>query len=148
MIRDVRSGLAALALSAFALAATASGASAAEGLSYKAALKAASEVPATDSKGTGEVSATYDPASKTLTWKGTYSGLTGPVTAAHFHGPAEAGANAGVLIPVTAPASPFEGSASVDDAKAADLAAGKVYFNIHTAANPKGEIRGQVVRAP
>lgn len=148
MIRGVRSGLAALALSTFALAATASGASAAEGSSYKAALKAASEVPATDSKGTGEVSATYDPASKTLSWKGTYNGLTGPVTAAHFHGPAEAGANAGVLIPVTAAASPFEGSATIDDAKAADLAAGKVYFNIHTAANPKGEIRGQVVRAP
>lgn len=148
MIRDIRSGLAALALSAFALSATVSGASAAEGQPYRAALTAGSEVPATDSKGTGEVSATYDPAAKTLTWKGSYSGLTGPVTAAHFHGPAEAGANAGVLVPVTASASPFEGSATLDDAKAADLAAGKIYFNIHTAANPKGEIRGQVVRAP
>lgn len=149
MIRTVRSGLAALTLSAFALSATASGASAAaEGMLYKAALKAASEVPANDTKGAGEVSATYDPASKTLTWKGTYSGLTGPATAAHFHGPAAAGDNAGVLIPVTATASPFEGSATIDDAKAADLVAGKVYFNIHTAANPKGEIRGQVLRAP
>ena len=148
MIRDIRSGLAALALSAFALSATVATASAAEGQTYKAALTAGSEVPATESKGTGEVSATYDPAGKTLTWKGSYSGLTGPVTAAHFHGPAEAGANAGVLVPVTASASPFEGSATLDDAKAADLAAGKIYFNLHTAANPKGEIRGQVVRAP
>ncbi|MCJ2106333.1 CHRD domain-containing protein [Methylobacterium sp. E-041] len=148
MIRTVRGGFAALALSAFALSATVSGASAAEGLAYRAALKASSEVPANDSKGTGEISATYDPASKTLTWKGSYNGLTGPVTAAHFHGPAEAGANAGVLIPVTAAASPFEGSATIDDAKAADLVAGKIYVNLHTAANPKGEIRGQVVRAP
>ena len=148
MIRDIRSGLAALALSAFALSATVATASAAEGQTYKAALTAGSEVPATESKGTGEVSATYDPAGKTLTWKGSYSGLTGPVTAAHFHGPAEAGANAGVLVPVTASASPFEGSATLDDAKAADLAAGKIYFNLHTAANPKGEIRGQVVGAP
>ncbi|TXM70932.1 CHRD domain-containing protein [Methylobacterium sp. WL12] len=148
MIHDIRSGLAALALSAFALSATVATASAAEGQTYKAALTAGSEVPATESKGTGEVSATYDPAGKTLTWKGSYSGLTGPVTAAHFHGPAEAGANAGVLVPVTASASPFEGSATLDDAKAADLAAGKIYFNLHTAANPKGEIRGQVVRAP
>ncbi|GJD44127.1 hypothetical protein AFCDBAGC_1991 [Methylobacterium cerastii] len=148
MIRDIHSGLAALALSAFALSATVATASAAEGQTYKAALTAGSEVPATESKGTGEVSATYDPAGKTLTWKGSYSGLTGPVTAAHFHGPAEAGANAGVLVPVTASASPFEGSATLDDAKAADLAAGKIYFNLHTAANPKGEIRGQVVRAP
>lgn len=148
MIRDIRSGLAALALSAFALSTTVATASAAEGQTYKAALTAGSEVPATASKGTGEVSATFDPAGKTLTWKGSYSGLTGPVTAAHFHGPAEAGANAGVLVPVTASASPFEGSATLDDAKAADLAAGKIYFNLHTAANPKGEIRGQVVRAP
>lgn len=148
MIRDIRSGLAALALSAFALSATVATASAAEGQTYKAALTAGSEVPATASKGTGEVSATFDPAGKTLTWKGSYSGLTGPVTAAHFHGPADAGANAGVLVPVTASASPFEGSATLDDAKAADLAAGKIYFNLHTAANPKGEIRGQVVRAP
>lgn len=149
MIRTVHSGLTALALSAFALSATVSGASAAaEGMTYKAALTGASEVPANETKGTGEVSATYDPASRTLNWKGSYAGLTGPVTAAHFHGPAAAGDNAGVLIPVTAPASPFEGSAPIDEAKAADLAAGKLYFNVHTAANPKGEIRGQVLRAP
>ena len=144
MIHAVRCGLAALAL-----AATVPGAfAAAEGLLYKADLKGASEVPANDTKGTGTVSATYDPASKTLTWTGTYDGLTGPATAAHFHGPAGASGNAGVLIPVTAMASPFDGSAKIDEAKAADLAAGKLYFNIHTAANPKGEIRGQVMQAP
>jgi hypothetical protein len=114
---------------------------------YRAALNGSSEVPATQSPGTGEVTATYDPATKQLSWKGTYSGLTGPVTAAHFHGPAKAGENAGVLVPVTAASSPFSGSATLDDAKVADLEAGKLYFNIHTAANPKGEIRGQVERA-
>ena len=118
-----------------------------EGATYKAALTGGSEVPATESKGTGTVTATYDPASKRLSWNGTYSGLTGPVTAAHFHGPAASGANAGVLVPVTAASSPFTGEATLDDAKAADLEAGKLYFNIHTAANPKGEIRGQVERA-
>ena len=153
MIGTVRKGfaataLAALALSAAARSATISGAgAAAEGAAYRAALAGASEVPANDTKGTGEVTATYDRASRTLTWKGSYGGLTGPVTAAHFHGPAGPGENAGVLIPVTASASPFEGSATLDEAKAADLVAGKLYFNIHTAANPKGEIRGQVVRA-
>jgi len=127
---------------------TLSGAQAAgENMTYKAALVGGSEVPATESKGTGVVTASYDPATKRLSWNGTYSGLTGPVTAAHFHGPAPAGANAGVLVPVTATSSPFSGEATLDDAKAADLEAGKLYFNIHTAANPKGEIRGQVERA-
>lgn len=69
------------------------------------------------------------------------------MTGAHFHGPAKSGENAGVLVPVTAAASPFTGEATLDAAKAADLEAGKMYFNIHTAANPKGEIRGQVEMA-
>ncbi len=126
----------------------ASGASAAGGESrYTAHLIAASEVPPTDSKGTGDVTATFDPATKRLTWNGTYSGLTGPVTAAHFHGPAKAGENAGVLVPADAKASPFSGEATLDDAKVADLLAGRVYFNLHTAANPKGELRGQVEAA-
>lgn len=125
-----------------------SGAQAAGGaMRYTAHLDGASEVPKTESKGTGDVTATYDPASKKLTWNGTYSGLTGPVTAAHFHGPAKAGENAGVLVPVEAKTSPFSGEATLDDAKAADLEGGKMYFNLHTAANPKGEIRGQVEAA-
>lgn len=114
------------------------------GSTYRATLSGGSEVPATQSKGTGEVTATFDPATKRLSWTGTYNGLTGPVTAAHFHGPAKAGENAGVLVPVTATSSPFTGEATLDDAKAADLEAGRLYFNIHTAANPKGEIRGQL----
>ena len=55
----------------------------------KADLKAASEVPPNDSKGSGSMTATYDTASKKLCYKGSYSGLTGPATAAHCHGPAE-----------------------------------------------------------
>ena len=44
---------------------------------------------------------------KKLTYTMTYSGLTGPATAAHFHGPAAAGANAGVVVPIgTNPPSP------------------------------------------
>ncbi len=119
-----------------------------DGVTYRATLKGGSEVPATTSSGTGEVTATFDPATKHLSWTGQYSGLTGPVTAAHFHGPAKAGENAGVLVPVTAATSPFSGEATLDDAKASDLAAGRVYFNVHTGANPKGEIRGQLERAP
>ncbi len=51
----------------------------------------------------------------------------------------------GLAIP-NAGSSPAEGSATLTDAQAADLVAGKYYVNIHTAANPGGEIRGQVTK--
>jgi len=118
----------------------------AETISLKADLKASEAVPPNDSKGTGAVTATYDTASKKLTWKGNYSGLTGPATMAHFHGPAEPGKNAGVAVPITPSTSPFENSANLTDAQAADLLAGRWYVNVHTAAHPGGEIRGQLVK--
>jgi hypothetical protein len=120
-------------------------------MKFKADLKASSEVPPTISNGTGTCTASYDPATKMLTWEGNFSGLTGPATAAHFHGPAEAGKNAGVLIPISEKdkpfTSPFKGSATLTDAQAADLEKGMLYVNVHTEANKGGEIRGQVVKA-
>jgi len=53
----------------------------AEMVNFKADLKAASEVPPNDSKGSGSMTATYDTASNKLCYKGSYSGLTGPATA-------------------------------------------------------------------
>jgi hypothetical protein len=113
----------------------------------KATLSGAAEVPPTTSTGKGTADIDYDAASKKLSWKVTYSGLTGPATAAHFHGPAGATDKAGVAVAIpNAAASPVEGSATLTDAQAADLVAGKYYVNIHTAANPGGEIRGQVTK--
>lgn len=118
----------------------------AEKMMMKVPLTGASEVPPNTSKGTGEADVTYDTSDKKLSWKLTYSGLTGPATAAHFHGPAEAGKNAGVVVPITNTASGSEGSATLTDAQAADLTAGKMYINVHTEANKGGEIRGQVTK--
>src|ERR1700753_1693848 len=114
---------------------------------FKATRDGKSEVPPNASKGTGTADIDYDPASKKLTWKLSYSDLSGPATAAHFHGPAESGKNAGgaVAIP-NATSSPAEGSATLTDAQAADLEAGKYYVNVHTKDNPGGEIRGQVTK--
>ena len=115
---------------------------------FKASLKGSSEVPPNTTAGTGSVTMTYDPATKELTWDGTYSGMTGPVTAAHIHGPAEPGKNAGVVLWLSTKGqpfpSPFKGSAKLTDAQANDLMSGQYYVNIHTAANPGGEIRGQL----
>jgi hypothetical protein len=115
-------------------------------VNFKADMNAASEVPPTTSKGIGTVTATYDTDSKKLTWKGSYKDLTGPATAAHFHGPAPAGKNAGVMVPINPHDPTFEGSATLNDAQAKALMDGDLYVNVHTAANKGGEIRGQVVK--
>jgi hypothetical protein len=113
----------------------------------KATLDSKSEVPANTSAGKGTADIDYDAATKKLSWKLTYSGLTGPATAAHFHGPAEPGMNAGIAVAIpNAASSPAAGSATLTDAQAHDLLAGKYYVNVHTAANPGGEIRGQVTK--
>lgn len=141
----LRSALAAIACAGMlALAAP----STAAPMKFKADLKASNEVPPNDSKGTGSVSVTYDPASKTLSWDGTYSGLSGPAVAAHFH-TGEAGKNGGVTVPIFAgqgAGSPFKGSKTLTDAQAKDLMDGHLYVNVHTAAHKAGEIRGQVVK--
>ena len=112
----------------------------------KATLDGKSQVPPNTSAATGAADIDYDPASKKLSWKLSYTGLSGPPTAAHFHGPAEPGKNAGVAVPISNTASGSDGSATLTDAQAADLTAGKYYVNVHTAANPGGEIRGQVMK--
>jgi hypothetical protein len=113
----------------------------------KASLDGKSETPPNTSAATGKADIDYDAATKKLSWTLTYSGLTGPATAAHFHGPAEPGKNAGVAVAIpNAGTSPVTGSATLTDAQAADLEAGKYYVNVHTAANPGGEIRGQVTK--
>jgi hypothetical protein len=117
----------------------------AEVIHYTATLTGAAETPPTDSKGAGALTATYDTDTKKLEWTVDYSGLTGPAIAAHFHGPAPIGKPAPVEVPLQAPLdSPMKGSATLTDAQAKDLTGGMMYFNIHTAANKPGEIRGQM----
>lgn len=120
----------------------------AETMHYKASLTGPAETPPTDSKGTGAVDATYDTATKTLTWTIDYSGLSGPAIAAHFHGPAPVGKPAPIEVPIQGSLdSPIKGSATLTDAEAKDLTDGMLYFNIHTAEHKPGEIRGQMEKA-
>ena len=106
-------------------------------------LSGKNEVPPNNSTAVGM--ARLDLSGTTLKWNITYSGTTGPVTAGHFHGPAAAGANAGVVLPFTGSmASPIEGSATLTQAQLDQFKGGLWYVNLHTAAHPGGELRGQV----
>src|SRR3954447_13754230 len=137
----IKTGLTALALACSLVA----GPALAKTIDYTTTLTGKDEVPANTTKGKGTVTAKYDTDTKVLTWKIEYSGLTGPVTAAHFHGPAKAGKNADPIIPLTGELkSPIEGTATLTDEQAKELADGEIYFNLHTAAHKGGEVRGQM----
>lgn len=139
----LRSGLTALAFAGVLAFASPSMAAT---TNLKATLSGKTEVPPNTSPATGAVTATYDDTSKKLTWKGSYKDLTGPATAAHFHGPAGEGKNAGVAIPITPNGPEFEGSATLTDAQAKEVLAGEWYVNVHTASNKGGEVRGQLTK--
>jgi hypothetical protein len=120
----------------------------AEIVELRAELSARSEVPPNPSTASGRGEMKLDTVTGALTWTITYGGLTAPLSAAHFHGPAGTDGNAGIMVPI-APGgtpSPLTGAATVTQPQAADLLAGRWYINLHTSANPAGEIRGQVVR--
>jgi hypothetical protein len=119
----------------------------AETVKLHAKLKTAWEVPAKTGPGNGKLAATFDTDTNILTYHVTYSDLSGAAVAAHFHGPATETTDGKPQIMVATPiASPIDGSATLTAEQAADLLAGKYYFNIHTAANPGGEVRGQVMK--
>ena len=104
------------------------------------------QVPPVHTVATGRVDALLDKNTRLFRWKLSFTSLNGPATAGHFHGPAAIGANAPVTLPFKSPIkSPLEGQATLNPAQAADLLAGKWYANIHTAAHPGGEIRGQLI---
>ena len=131
------------------VASIASSSAFADTVALQANLQPSSEVPPHVSKGHGALKATFDTSTNELQWTVTYSGLTGPATMAHFHGPAPVGQNAKVQVPIPMDQlpSPIKGEAKLTEAQANDLLGGQYYFNIHTAKNPGGEIRGQVMPA-
>jgi hypothetical protein len=124
---------------------------AAPGTVFTAALSGREEVPPTNSRAAAGVARLeYDKATHLVTWDVSFSSLTSTGTAAHVHGPADPSSNAAVVLTLTPRnmypiVSPLQGSATLTDAQAADLMAGRWYVNIHTAANPNGEIRGQLL---
>ena len=114
---------------------------------FEARLSGAQEVPPVNSAGNGQAELQWNRNSNVLSWKVTFTGLSGEVTGAHIHGPASPGENAGVVIPFMIGLSgTITGQTNLTSAQALDLAAGRWYVNIHTAAFPGGEIRGQLTQ--
>ena len=117
-------------------------------LSFKVDLNGAQQVPPVRTGATGTADLTYDPATRVLTWDVNHSGLSGQATMAHFHGPATQGENAPPVISLSengaAVSNPIKGQATLTPEQAQQMTAGEWYINVHTQANPGGEIRGQV----
>jgi len=111
---------------------------------FHATLSSLQEVPTVKSAATGEADLTLDTATDVLTYKLVIKNLSSPIVAAHIHGPAMPGANAGVLIPFSTADAPITGMAALTPDEVADLKAGRYYINVHTNNNKGGEIRGQI----
>ena len=114
----------------------------------------AQEIPAPtgvsrDAGGTAQIA--FDPATNLLGWNISWDNLTGPAVGMHFHGPADAGMTAGVMLNVgeiSGLTSPSIGSTVITDEQESQLLSGQWYVNIHTELNAPGEIRGQIVPEP
>lgn len=118
-------------------------------MSFQVPMRGAEEVPPVHTSATATAHLTYNPSTREVTWRVTYSGLKSPVTMAHFHGPAPRGKNAPVEIwlskkgqPVS---SPITGHATLSPAQAKQFMAGDWYVNVHTKDHPAGALRGQVM---
>ena len=120
--------------------------------SFTATLSGAAERP-TPNTSTGTGIGTLTLSGATVTYDLTYSGLSAAPTAAHVHGPANSSAAAGVMFAITAngtlgTSGRYTGTQAVTASQAADIVNGLTYFNIHTALNAGGEIRGQITAVP
>jgi hypothetical protein len=118
-----------------------------------AAFSGSQEVPAVTTVANGLGAFTLGADGKNLAFDITANGLSGPIIAAHFH-LAAAGQNGPIIRDITGNFLVNKGSGvwSATDAgpltpgRVAELLAGTIYVNIHTAANLDGEIRGQIGR--
>jgi hypothetical protein len=136
-------------------------------VTYTATLNGAQEVPAVTTAGSGTFSGTYDPDTEILTYTVNYAGLGSAATMGHIHGPAAAGAGAGILVDLISTVggrtmtlgTSGSGAGTVNltitavitptvsgDSLRKLLDSGNAYVNIHTGTNGNGEIRGQITR--
>ena len=132
-------------------------AAAASGEVWTATLSGGAEVPAVSTSASGTATFVLSPDGTTIHYLIQYAGLSGALAAAHIHLGA-VGANGGVMLPFVAGPSPMVGTLTASSFVAtggvtdfsgaiAAIRAGNAYVNLHTAANPAGELRGQIAAA-
>ena len=119
---------------------------------FAASLSGGQETPPNASKATGSGSLALSNDETFITVDETWSGLTTPATISHIHGPEGLGMAAPILFPFTGVPPVVSGSIPeqsfpVTPAQVAQLRAGLMYFNVHSATFPAGEIRGQILLA-
>ncbi len=111
----------------------------------------AQEVPPVSTGATATLTGTYNANTNLLQYNINWTGLSGVIVAAHFHGPAAVGISAPPIHDITIGTNGIAGSTSgsitLHDSTEAHLLAGNIYYNLHTAANVGGEVRAQVVTA-
>lgn len=138
MMKALRVLAVSLATLAFAVAASATT------YTFSYILSGASEVPPNASPAFGSGTLFLDTVANTISVSYTFSGLVASQTAAHIHGPAAAGANAGVLVGF--PLGNLSNNVfGITDTIEGHILAGLTYINVHSTAFPGGEIRGQVL---
>lgn len=123
----------------------------AQTLTYEVELTGTQEVPAVATTGLGVATVTLDPNTGAVSVSGSYSNTSGPVVAAHLHGAARRGANSGVVLGLQqtgGTAGTFSGRGILSATQIQDLRAGLTYLNVHSQANPGGEVRGQIDSVP
>nr|WP_298795156.1 CHRD domain-containing protein [uncultured Acetobacter sp.] len=95
----------------------------------------------------GRVVALYYSGAHVLRYTVTWSGLSGPITIAHLHGPALPGKDGPPMATVRGPyKSPLSGGVMLSAEQEQDLLAGRVYLNLHTKDYPNGEARAWLVK--
>lgn len=106
-------------------------------------------VPPVTGNGTGNINGTYDPATHTMTYTTNWSGLSGGATSGGFYTGASGANGTAIGDPWTLPVDStgtgtYSGTMTLTDQQASQLTSGNWYYSFGTAANPSGEIRGQI----
>lgn len=110
------------------------------------------ETPAVTTSATGTLTGSYNARTNMLNYNITWTGLSGNISAAHFHGPALVGVSANPIHDITIGTNGVSGNTSgsltLADSTETHLLNGRLYYNLHTVLRPAGEIRGQVTASP